>query len=98
MGVLVQVYIENFLCSAETIHQSGELTAFVQAVDFESHRQMAILNATTMQCDRVNLGWSVPVQKCQQIFETVAARHKSTLHYCLSSGIVSQPFQSPQMA
>jgi hypothetical protein len=41
-----------------------------------------------MQCDRVNLGWSVPVQKCQQIFETVAARHKSTLHYCLSSGIV----------
>jgi hypothetical protein len=40
----------------------------------------------------------VPVQKCQQIFETVAARHKSTLHYCLSSGIVSQPFQSPQMA
>src|SRR5262249_19499000 len=60
---------------------------------------MAILNATTMQRDRVNLGWSVPVQKCQQIFETVAARHRSTLHYCLSRyGIVSQSLQSPQMS
>jgi hypothetical protein len=45
---------------------------------------MAILNATTMERNRVNLGWSVPVQKCQQIFETVPARHRSTLHYCLS--------------
>jgi hypothetical protein len=45
---------------------------------------MAILNATAMERDRVNLGWSVPVQKCQQIVETVAARHRSTLHYCLS--------------
>src|SRR5215472_8152616 len=45
---------------------------------------MAILNATAMERDLVNLGWSVPVQKCQQIFETVAARHRSTLHYCLS--------------
>jgi hypothetical protein len=60
---------------------------------------MAILDATTMERNRVNLGWSVPVQKCQQIFETVPARHRSTLHYCLSrSGIVSQPLQSPQMA
>jgi len=25
------------LRSAKTIHESGELTAFVQAVDFESH-------------------------------------------------------------
>ena len=45
---------------------------------------MAILNVTAMERDLVNLGWSVPVQKCQQIFETVAARHRSTLHYCLS--------------
>src|SRR5262249_3259962 len=45
---------------------------------------MAVLNATAMERDLVNLGWSVPVQKCQQIFETVAARHRSTLHYCLS--------------
>src|SRR5262249_40975968 len=45
---------------------------------------MAILNATAMERDLVNLGWSVPVQKCQQVFETVAARHRSTLHYCLS--------------
>src|SRR5262245_18234430 len=45
---------------------------------------MAILTATAMERDLVNLGWSVPVQKCQQIFETVAARHRSTLHYCLS--------------
>jgi hypothetical protein len=45
---------------------------------------MAILNAAAMERDLVNLGWSVPVQKCQQIFETVAARHRSTLHYCLS--------------
>src|SRR5215813_10838185 len=97
MGVLVQVYIENFLCSAKTIHKSGELSAFVQTVDFESNRQMAILNATTMQRDRVNLGRSAPVQKCQQIFEIIAARHMSTLHYCPSSGLVSQPFQSPQM-
>jgi hypothetical protein len=52
---------------------------------------MAILNATTMERERVNLGWSVTVQKCQQIFETVAARHGSTFallleeirHYCL---------------
>src|SRR6266567_6981835 len=57
---------------------------------------MAILNATAMERDRVNLGWSVPVQKCQQIVETVAARHRSTLHYRLSRyGIVSQSLQSP---
>jgi hypothetical protein len=60
---------------------------------------MAILNATTMERDRVNLGWSASVQKCQQIFETVPARHGSTLHYCLSRyGIVSQRLQSAQMA
>jgi hypothetical protein len=45
---------------------------------------MAILNATAMERERVNLGWSMPVQMCQQIVETVAARHRSTLHYCLS--------------
>jgi hypothetical protein len=57
---------------------------------------MAILNATAMERDRVNLGWSVPVQKRQQIVETVAARHRSTLHYGLSRyGIVSQSLQSP---
>src|SRR5262245_10294741 len=57
---------------------------------------MAILNATAMERDRVNLGWSVPVQKCQQIVETVAARHRSTLHYCLSRyGIVYHTLQSP---
>src|SRR5262245_30734855 len=60
---------------------------------------MAILNATTMQCDRVNLGWSVPMQRCQQIFETVATRHESTLHYCLIRyGIVSQYAPVPQMS
>ena len=32
---------------------------------------MAMLNAPTMECDRVNLRRSVPVQKRQQIFETV---------------------------
>src|SRR6516162_1086611 len=57
---------------------------------------MAILNATAMERDRVNLGWSARVQKCQQIFETVAVRHRSTFHYCLSRyGIVSQSLQSP---
>jgi len=57
---------------------------------------MAILNATAMERDRVNLGWSARVQKCQQIVETVAVRHRSTLHYCLSRyGIVSQSLQSP---
>src|SRR5215467_1246937 len=78
MGVLVKVYIKNFLCSAK-------------AVDFEAHRQMAILNATAMKCERVNFSWSVSVQKCQQIVETVAARHRGTLNYCLSRySIVSQ--------
>jgi hypothetical protein len=57
---------------------------------------MAIFNATAMEHDRVNLGWSAPVQKCEQIFETVAAGHRSTLHYYLSrDGIVSQSLQSP---
>jgi hypothetical protein len=40
---------------------------------------MAMLNAPTMQCDRVNLRRSVPVQKRQQIFETVPVRHRGTL-------------------
>jgi hypothetical protein len=40
---------------------------------------MAILNATAIECDRVNFSWSVSVQQCQQIVETVAASHKSTL-------------------
>jgi hypothetical protein len=39
---------------------------------------MAMLNAPTMECDRVNLGRSVPVQKRQQIFETVPVRHRGT--------------------
>jgi hypothetical protein len=52
-----------------------------------------------MERDRVNLGWSVSVQKRQQIVETVAARHRNTLHYCLSRyGIVSQSLQSPQVS
>src|SRR6266550_9044834 len=37
---------------------------------------MAMLNAPTMECDRVNLRRSVPVQKRQQIFETVPVRHR----------------------
>jgi hypothetical protein len=36
---------------------------------------MAMLNAPAIECDRVNLRWSVPVQKRQQIFETVPVRH-----------------------
>src|SRR6266480_4098699 len=39
---------------------------------------MAMLNAPTVECDRVNLRRSVPVQKRQQIFETVPVRHRST--------------------
>jgi hypothetical protein len=34
-----------------------------------------------MECDRVNLRRSVPVQKRQQIFETVLVRHR-----CISFG------------
>ena len=37
-----------------------------------------MLNAPAMECDRVNLRWSVPVQKRQQIFETVPVRHRGT--------------------
>jgi hypothetical protein len=33
-----------------------------------------MLNAATMECDRVNLLRSVPVQKRQQNFETVPVR------------------------
>jgi hypothetical protein len=52
---------------------------------------MAIFNPTAMEGESVNLGWIVLVQKRQQIVETVAARHRITLHYCLSRyGIVSQ--------
>src|SRR6266446_7289605 len=40
---------------------------------------MAMLNAPTMECDRVNLRRSVPVQERQQIFETVPVRHRGTL-------------------
>jgi hypothetical protein len=32
-------------------------------VDFQSNRQMAMLDAPTMKCDRVNLRGGVPVQK-----------------------------------
>jgi hypothetical protein len=39
---------------------------------------MAMLNAPTIECDRVNLRWSVPVQKRQQIFESVPVRHWGT--------------------
>ena len=39
---------------------------------------MAMLNAPTIECDRVNLRWCVPVQKRQQIFETVPVRHWGT--------------------
>ena len=39
---------------------------------------MAMLNAPTIECDRVNLRRSVSVQKRQQIFETVPARHSGT--------------------
>jgi hypothetical protein len=37
-----------------------------------------MLNAPAVECDRVNLRWSGPVQKRQQIFETVPVRHRST--------------------
>jgi hypothetical protein len=40
---------------------------------------MAMLNAPAMECDRVNLRWSVPVQKRQQIFETVPVSHRAPL-------------------
>jgi hypothetical protein len=39
---------------------------------------MAMLNASTMECDRINLRRSAPVQKRQQIFETVPVRHRGT--------------------
>jgi hypothetical protein len=39
---------------------------------------MAMLNAPTMECERVNLRRSVSVQKRQQTFETVPARHSGT--------------------
>jgi hypothetical protein len=42
---------------------------------------MAMLNAPTMECDRVNLRRSVPVQKRQQIFETVPVGHKAPLSH-----------------
>src|SRR6476620_8903748 len=61
VGVFVVVDIENFLRSSKTFHQSRKLTPVAQTVDFESHRQMAMLNAPTMACDRVNLRRSVPV-------------------------------------
>jgi len=61
MGVFVVVDIENFLHSSKTFHQRRELTPVTQTVDFESHRQLAMLNAPTMECDRVNLRRSVPV-------------------------------------
>src|SRR6516162_5243107 len=38
-----------------------------------------MLNAPAMECDRVNLRWSAPVQKRQQIFETVPVRHRAPL-------------------
>jgi hypothetical protein len=37
-----------------------------------------MLNAPTMECDRINFRRSGPVQKRQQIFETVPARHRGT--------------------
>ena len=40
---------------------------------------MAMLNAPAMECDRVNFRWGVPVQKRQQIFETVPLRHRGYL-------------------
>src|SRR5215472_16128472 len=40
---------------------------------------MAMFNAPTMECDRINLRRSVPVQKRQQIFETVPVRHRGHL-------------------
>jgi hypothetical protein len=61
VGVFVVVDIENVLRSSKTFHQSRKLTPVAQTVDFESHRQMAMLNAPTMACDRVNLRRSVPV-------------------------------------
>jgi hypothetical protein len=39
---------------------------------------MAILNAAAMERDRINLRRSVPVQKRQQIFETVSVSHRGT--------------------
>jgi hypothetical protein len=78
VGVLIVIDIENFLRSSKSFHQSRELTPIAQTVDLESHRQMAMLDAPTMECDRVNLRRSVPVQKRQQIFETVPVRHRGT--------------------
>jgi len=39
---------------------------------------MAMLNAPMMERERINLRRSVPVQKRQQIFETVPVRHRGT--------------------
>jgi hypothetical protein len=35
-----------------------------------------MLNAPTMECDRIDFRRSGPVQKRQQIFETVSVRHR----------------------
>src|SRR5258707_13652443 len=55
VGEFIVVDIENFLRSSKTLHQSRELTPVAQTVDFESHCQMAMLNAPTMESDCVNL-------------------------------------------
>jgi hypothetical protein len=47
--------------SSQTFYQSRELTPVAQTVDFQPYRQLAMLNAPTMECDRVNLRRSVPV-------------------------------------
>ena len=59
--MFVGVDIENFLRPSKTFHQSSELTPVTQTVDFESHRQLAMLNAPAMECDRIDLRRSVPV-------------------------------------
>jgi hypothetical protein len=55
---------------------------------------MAMLDAPTMECDRVNLRRSVPVQKRQQIFETVPVRHRAPL----SDEVVPLPEKAKPMA
>ena len=49
-----------------------------------------MLNAPAMECDRVNFRWGVPVQKRQQIFETVPIRHRG---YLFSDEVAPMPEQ-----
>ena len=51
-GLFIVVGLKNSLRSPKTLHQGRELTPVVQAVDFQSNRQMALLDAPRLKCAR----------------------------------------------